>query len=194
MKFIKQYIPLLAVFIISGCITTKYSTSELKKYKGQNAENFLKDQTFYNLINTGNDHLFIYDSALYVEDQVGAPMSNMRGLCQINGGNIFIEPYTNKNVLDMTEVESIHKNMIIDRYFGDWVGYSNELTSLQKENVGNKFYYRTMVDYIHKGYFSPQVKCIKSNTVLWSVSIIPGKTRKDNSNIDSLYIMVNVIS
>lgn len=185
---------LLSVFIVTGCITTKYSQSELNKYKGDYAESFLKDQIFYNLVPTGNDHLFIYDAALFVEDQVSAPMSNMRGLCQANGGKITIASYTKDAVLDMSNISTIKNNLVMDQYLGDWVSFSGEITALKKEDIKNKFYYRQMKDYIGKGYFSPKITCTNNNTVLWSVSIIPGQPRKDNSDIDSLYILINVIS
>ncbi len=57
----------------------------------------------------------------------------MKGLCQVNGGNIFIEPYTNNSVLNMSAVADIRINRVIDQYVGDWVAFSNELTALQKK-------------------------------------------------------------
>ncbi len=105
----KKRMWLLSVFLVTGCITTKYSQSELEKYKGECIESFLKDLTFYNLVPTGNDHLFIFDSALFVKDQVSAPMSNIFGLCHVNGGKLTVASYTKDAALDISNLYNIKK-------------------------------------------------------------------------------------
>ncbi|WP_321149879.1 hypothetical protein [Aeromonas jandaei] len=179
-----KYTLLLVSILISGCVN-QLSEADFDKLSGLSANQFIKNQWQYNIFETGNDNVHLYQAALFVDKQVIEPSSNLVKLCMASGGSAEKKPFSEKLNIDTNKIKSLTHQIVISNAFGNV--NRDAFNGLQAEIIKNDFYKKALLEYNQKGYFSDAIKCNKDGVDIWSVAVIPGVPFHDGS-VDTLPI------
>ncbi len=200
-KLVRICAILIICLISQGCISTQVSESTLSKYKGKHVREFLSEQIWYNLHNpdyniftrSGGGKYFLYTPALYVEEQVAAPSINVSNLCAINGGVVNVMPLRSATFIGSEQgVRDAFNDMGLYAYIKAYKAFRNSYLDFERQKVAYRFQSEKLREYINKKYFSDELSCSVGGKVIWSLSIVPVAIDKDSSDVDQVWILMDV--
>lgn len=201
-KLVRICAILIICLISQGCISTQVSESTLSGYKGKHVREFLSEQIWYNLHNPdyniftrsgGSGKYFLYTPALYVEEQVAAPSMNVRNLCALSGGVVNIMPLRSATFIASEQgVREAFNDMRLYAYIKAYKAFRNSYLDFEKQKVAYRFQSKKLREYINKKYFFDELSCTVGGKVIWSLSIVPVAIDKDSSDVDQVWILMDI--
>lgn len=177
--------------LLSGCVSSMKS-ADLNKYKGATPDKLLSEQWY---VTSLNPRLFVFETALFEEDQVRKMADDLSGLCKASGGmttysslsqnaihetrEAILESHSRDKVRPTDHGHTIYDAAAAEQYFGHNMSHFNS----------NRFVDVSMKNYIQKSYFG-RLDCSVKQGPSWRVDIVPGDVFTDSSEVVSLPIFV----
>lgn len=177
--------------LLSGCVSSMKS-ADLNKYKGATPDRLLSEQWY---ITPLSPRLFVFETALFEEDQVRKMADDLSGLCKASGGATTYDSLSQNAIQETREaiLQSHSRNKIRTTYHGHTIYDAAAAEQYFVHNMrnfdSNRFVDASMKNYIQKRYFG-SLKCSVKQGASWRADIVPGDVFTDSSEVVSLPIFV----
>lgn len=190
---------LTAILLMAGCVTS-INQADMKKYKDKQPQAMFSDLWY---IDKFNNNVFGFDTALFVENQVEAPMKDAESLCAISNGKPEWTSLDSESINDAIKKFSLSKRQDTELW-GEVPGapgflvHRNKFAHNDADNVyvrglnrfnADKFINHSLADYDKKHYFG-KLSCQLPENVQWSITILPGDVYYDNSKVITLPLLI----
>lgn len=197
---IKNKITMLtATLLMAGCVSSINQT-DMQKYKDKQPQVMLSDLWYIDKL---NNNVFGFDTALFVESQVEAPMKDAESLCSISNGktkwtsldsesiNDAMQKFSlsNKQGTELSELVPGTPGFFLHR--NKFVHNDADYVYIRGNNRFNadKFINHALVDYDKKHYFG-KLSCQLPQNGQWSITILPGDVYYDSSKVLTLPLLI----
>lgn len=199
MKIKNKITIMTATLLMAGCVSSINKT-DMQKYKDKQPQVMLSDLWYINKL---SNNVFGFDTALFVETQVQAPMKDAESLCSINNGKAEWTSLDSESINEAMQKFSLSSKQetelsgLVPGTPGFFL-HRNKFDHNDADNVyirGNskfnadKFINHALVDYDKKNYFG-KLSCQLTKNAQWSITILPGDAYYDSSKVLTLPILI----
>ncbi|UGA50138.1 MULTISPECIES: hypothetical protein [Dickeya] len=199
MKIKNKATILTATLLMTGCVSSINQT-DIQKYKDKQPQVMLSDLWYIDKL---NNNVFGFDTALFVENQVKAPMKDAESLCSISNGKAEWTSLDSASINEAVQKFSLSskQNTELSMPVPGTPGYflhRNKFAHNDADHVyisGNrkfnsdKFIDSALIDYDKKHYFG-KLNCQLPKNMQWSIIILPGDVYYDSSKVLTLPLLI----
>lgn len=199
MKIKKQTTILTTTLLMAGCVSSINQT-DMQKYKDKQPQVMLSDLWYIDKL---NNNVFGFDTALFVESQVEAPMKDAESLCSISNGkskwtsldpesiNDAMQKFNSSNQqgTELSELVPGTPGFFLHRNKFDHNDADNVYVRGKSKFNADKFINHALVDYDKKHYFG-KLSCQLPQNGQWSITILPGDVYYDSSKVLTLPLLI----